>query len=129
MFELTVGGHFDAAHYLREYKGKCARIHGHTWRVVVKIRGTKIDKTGMLVDFSLVKSKLQEVINLLDHILLNEIPDFSQVNPTAENISQYIYHRLEVSLCDYAVTIFSVTVWESPDTAATYFKSDEQDEQ
>lgn len=120
MFELTVHGHFDAAHYLKEYQGKCARVHGHTWRVEVKVRGNTIDQTGMLMDFSLIKKKLRVITDQFDHILLNDLSCFEKMNPTAENISRYIYDDMVKSLAEYKVKVASVTVWESPDAAATY---------
>ncbi|ATW24344.1 6-carboxytetrahydropterin synthase QueD [Candidatus Formimonas warabiya] len=122
MFELTVRGHFDAAHFLRDYQGKCAQIHGHTWQVEAKIRGEKLGTAGMLIDFSLLKSKLKEITNRLDHILLNDFPHFSLVNPTAENISAYIYQEFADSLKENEVEVFAVTVWESTGAAATYFR-------
>lgn len=122
MFELTVHGHFDAAHYLKEYQGKCANIHGHTWRVEIKIRGNDLDQTGMLVDFSLIKKNLKAITEQLDHVLINDLTCFRETNPTAENISRYIYHEMDKSLKEYHVLLFSVTVWESSGAAATYFE-------
>jgi len=122
MYELTVSGHFDAAHYLKDYIGKCAHIHGHRWQVEAKIRGHALDQKGMLVDFSLIKKKLREITDNLDHCLLNDLVRYKETNPTAENIARFIYQDLEASLKEYEVTVHQVTVWESPVAAAAYFE-------
>ncbi|MEL7567943.1 MAG: 6-carboxytetrahydropterin synthase QueD [Dehalobacterium sp.] len=122
MYELTVHGHFDAAHYLKGYQGKCANIHGHTWQVEAKIRGNDLNQTGMLVDFSLIKNELKAITGQLDHVLINDLTCFRDTNPTAENISRYIYFELTKLLKKYYVRLHSVTVWESPGAAATYFE-------
>lgn len=121
MIELTIRDHFDAAHFLKNYQGKCARIHGHTWEVEVKVRGKELDQIGMLVDFSMLKKNLKEVVERLDHILINDLLPFQDTNPTAENISAYIGNELAGLFKSYPVKLFSVTVWESPRAAATYY--------
>lgn len=126
MYELTVRSHFDAAHFLKNYQGKCAHIHGHTWQVEVKIRGNNLDETGMLVDFFLVKKNLRAIAGQLDHSLLNDLAFFKDINPTAENISKIIFYKMEESLKEYPVSVNSVTVWESPGAAATFIKDEEE---
>lgn len=123
MYELTVKGHFDSAHYLRGYQGKCSNIHGHTWYVEIKVRGSKLDQIGMLVDFSIIKKVIKETTDLLDHKLINDIPYFTNVNPTAENIAEFIYSKIAASteIDHELIKVFSVTVWESPQAAATYY--------
>ena len=64
---------FDAAHYLPEYNGKCERLHGHTYKLVVKVEGTP-DKEGMVIDFIRLKNIVkEEVLSKLDHACLNDI--------------------------------------------------------
>jgi 6-pyruvoyltetrahydropterin/6-carboxytetrahydropterin synthase len=109
-WKLKVRDRFSAAHYLREYKGKCEKLHGHTFQVEVEILVRELDRTGIGVDFTEIKKKLAEI--LPDHTLLNEIFPF---NPTAENLAREIYRRLKEF---YPVS--SVTVWESEDASATY---------
>ncbi|HRD01351.1 MAG TPA: 6-carboxytetrahydropterin synthase QueD [Candidatus Saccharicenans sp.] len=109
-WKLKVRDKFSAAHYLREYQGKCEKLHGHTFQVEVEIAVKELDKTGLGIDFVDIKKKLAEI--LPDHKLLNEVFDF---NPSAENLAREMYRRLREF---YPVT--AVTVWESEDAGATY---------
>lgn len=107
---LKVRDTFQAAHFLKEYKGKCENVHGHTFQVEAAIRVDSLDSTGIGVDFAEIKKKLADI--LPDHTLLNDIYAF---NPTAENLSKHFFEELQKL---FPVT--SVTVWESRDAAATY---------
>lgn len=122
MFELSIEDHFSAAHNLRDYHGKCEKLHGHNYRVEVFIRGKKLDKSGLLADFVKIKKALKKVLDKLDHQYLNEIPPFTKLNPTAENISKYIYEEFNSLLATrYSVlSVNKVTVWESDTTSASY---------
>lgn len=122
MFEIKVEAEFEAAHRIVDYPGKCDRLHGHNWKVEVKITGKTLDKLGMLIDFKEAKTALKEVTEAMDHRFLNELEPFREKNPTAENIAQYIYqalkgHRL---LREAAVHLAAVCVWESPRACVTY---------
>jgi 6-pyruvoyltetrahydropterin/6-carboxytetrahydropterin synthase len=107
---LNVRDHFSAAHYLREYHGKCEKVHGHTFRVEVRIEVAELDATGLGIDFVLIKEKLASV--LPDHKLLNEVYDF---NPSAENLARRFFQDLKPIF-----PVKAVTVWESEDASATY---------
>jgi 6-pyruvoyltetrahydropterin/6-carboxytetrahydropterin synthase len=107
---LKVRDKFQAAHFLREYKGKCERIHGHTFQVEVQIEATELDRTGIGIDFAEIKVKLARI--LPDHAHLNEVFEF---NPSAENLARHFFLELKK---DFRVK--EVTVWESDDAAATY---------
>jgi len=81
---------FDASHFLPEYKGKCERVHGHTYRLIVEVEGEP-DKSGMVMDFSELKDAVNDaVMEKLDHSNLNEIFE----NPTAEEIAEWIFKKL-----------------------------------
>jgi len=96
----------DSAHQLKGYDGKCSQIHGHTWFIDLWVRGNKsqLDKDGILFDFG----KIKKIKNLLDHRFINDHPFFDKnlefdfkgeirhgVNPTAENLSLFIYDELK----------------------------------
>ena len=117
MFEIRVVGEFSAAHNLRGYQGKCEELHGHNWRVEVFLSGKKLDKIGMLMDFKEIKSRLNKVLDKLDHKHLNTLSYFKKTNPTSENIARYVYDYLKVEVG----SLESVTVWESDSSSATYY--------
>ncbi len=119
MYEVSVRQHFDAAHYLRGYKGKCERIHGHRFQVVVGVRMEQTDEIGLAYDFVQLKQQLGGILSRFDHICLNEIPPFDSLNPSSENIALTIYNELRAQL--EGVVISRVEVWESPDCCVTYF--------
>ena len=107
---LKVRDRFQAAHFLKDYKGKCEKIHGHSFLVEALIEVSELDKTGISIDFVTIKKKLSEI--LPDHTLLNEIYDF---NPSAENLSRHFFYEIKKHF-----PIKEVTVWESEDAAATF---------
>ncbi len=116
MYELMIETNFCAAHQLREYKGKCEKLHGHNWKVQVFLEGEDLDRAGMLIDFKEVKKKTNKLIDKLDHHYLNELPEFSEANPTTENIARHIFKQLSGELNN----INKVTVWESEKSCASY---------
>ncbi len=100
---------FDAAHNLIRYRGKCEKLHGHTYRLRVTLEGT-IGPDDMIVDLGIIKEIVnREVVSLLDHSYLNELIP----NPTAENIALWVWHRLENLLDGPNYRLHSITVWET----------------
>jgi len=118
MYRLRVEAQFDAAHKLVGYKGKCSRLHGHTWKVEVFVAGEELDDTGILVDFERLKEKLSEITEKLDHSFLNDIKEIG--NPTSENISRYIFENLKD--LPKTVKLDKVRVWESPKSWCEYYE-------
>ena len=120
MYEITVEKHFDAAHYLRGYQGKCEEMHGHRYRVVVKLRATKLNDIGLAYDFTDVKRHLKEILARFDHTCLNDVADFSEINPSAENIATVIYNELAGKMAGEPVELAAVEAWESPEQGVAY---------
>jgi len=118
-YELLVHDHISAAHNLRRYKGKCERLHGHNWRVDLRLAGDGLDDKGMLLDFTHAKRILSEVLDDLDHVYLNDVPPFDEINPSSENLARVIAERVAQRL-PAGVRLTSVTTWESEGCAATY---------
>lgn len=108
MYTLRYKTHFDAAHHLEDYMGKCANVHGHRWEVEIEIK-TKEKTLDMIVDFSTLKC----IVDELDHTELNNVLNF---NPTCENITKYLYDEI-LKQTGFKST---VTVWESPNSSITY---------
>jgi 6-pyruvoyltetrahydropterin/6-carboxytetrahydropterin synthase len=142
-FRLQVKTHFDAAHYIRNYVGKCSREHGHRWEVEVVLESTVLDERNMLVDFKSVKSLLNDLVDAkLDHWQLNET--LREPNVTAEYLSKWIYVELEGLFHAVSTTpplnyeirdavqrglkLVRVTVWESPDCCVKYYQEGGEDE-
>ncbi len=119
MYQVSVEGHFDAAHYLRDYHGKCENLHGHCFKVVVSLKAVKLNEIGLAYDFVDLKRHLGEVIAQFDHTCLNDVSPFDKINPSSENIAATIYDQLKPRFSD-EVSLLSIEVWESPQTCVTY---------
>ena len=121
MFEVAVEQTFAAGHALRNYKGKCENVHGHNYRVQLRILGDELDKTGLLIDFGDMKRILREIIAILDHQFINDIEPFTTLNPTAENMTKWFYDEVMRRLpADSNLTIGEVKVWETDIQYAAY---------
>ncbi len=122
MYLISVEQHFDAAHYLRGYGGKCEALHGHRFRVAARVTASELDDSGLAYDFSLLKEHLGEIVADYDHACLNEVAPFDEINPSSENIAATVFRRMETKLAEARapVALVSVEVWESPESSATY---------
>ena len=120
MFEILVEDYFSAAHRLRNYQGKCEKLHGHNWKVQVLVVAEKLDKAGMLLDFKELKVRLENILQKLDHRCLNEVSPFDKLNPTSENLAQFVYQELKNNLVDTQANLSKVTVWETEKACASY---------
>jgi len=120
MYKVSVEHHFDAAHALRGYKGKCESIHGHRFKVVVRVVATELDDTGLAYDFTELKAKLKAILEKFDHTLVNEVPPFDKINPSSENMARTIYGELRETLKEAPVILDAVEVWESPTSGVEY---------
>lgn len=129
MFELKITDHFAAAHNLREFQGKCENLHGHNWFVEARVRAHETDHIGLVMDFGLIKRHLKNVLDLIDHKYLNDLPEFAEAgptretNPTSENIARFIFDRLAPKIREDSrdrAWLYSVSAWESDNASATY---------
>ena len=95
MYEISKEFGFESAHTLErsiESEGS-RRIHGHSYRAEVKVRGTPDPTTGMIIDLGLLDRALQAVRDDLDHHYLNDIADLGP--PTLENLAAWIWRKLD----------------------------------
>ncbi len=118
MYQVRVKRHFDAAHALRGYEGKCEALHGHRYEVVVSLEAEGLNDVGLAYDFTVLKQALDPIIGRFDHTNLNDVPPFDEVNPSSENIARIIYEELQGSI--KGARLASVEVWESPDAWVIY---------
>ena len=126
MYEVTAEESFAAGHYLRNYKGKCENPHGHNYKVRVTLRGRELDRAGLLLDFRDLKEIMKQIIERLDHQMLNDVEPFTELNPSAENLARYFYDHANSSLQALTagrVAVQEVTIWETESTTARYSES------
>ncbi|HOO70457.1 MAG TPA: 6-carboxytetrahydropterin synthase QueD [Spirochaetota bacterium] len=123
MYVLTVEDSFAAAHQLRGYRGKCENIHGHNWKVVLEVQGKKLNETGLLIDFHELKAILKTILSYFDHQNINDLPPFTSINPSSENLSRYVAEKTadELQKTGKEITVKSVTIWESDTSRCTFY--------
>lgn len=121
-YEIYIQEHFAAAHMLKGYDGNCSKMHGHNWMVEVFIQCSKLNKLGMGIDFHDVKTVLKDILSKLDHTTLNDVVEFSNINPTSENIAKFIYKELSRRLNTETIRITKVMVMESPGCGSAYYE-------
>ena len=122
MFEIAVEETFAAGHALRGYQGKCENVHGHNYKVRVVMTGEALNQVGLVYDFVELKKRMEEVIRNIDHKFLNDLPPFTELNPSAENIAKFFYDELSRRLAAGAngARLREVTIFETDTTTATY---------
>ncbi len=136
IWQLTVRSDFSSAHALRHYNGKCENVHGHNYHVEMVIQGTKlIGDVELLIDFKVLKKLLNTAIDKIDHSFINEVKPFDVINPSAENIAQYLYQELEILLqkeieeknipLEANIQLYSMSVSEKQAQTATYREIEE----
>lgn len=139
MYILKAEAHFDSAHFLHGYSGKCSNIHGHRWKIEAEIRGSELctdeQHRGMLTDFGDLKHDLREIADSLDHAFIYEQNSLKPTTeaaladegfkliavpfrPTAENFAAYIFGLMSEKGYD----VHKITVYETPDNCAEYTK-------
>ncbi|MBR2736409.1 MAG: 6-carboxytetrahydropterin synthase QueD [Firmicutes bacterium] len=140
MYYLKTEQSFDAAHFLKDYAGKCSNLHGHRWRVVAGLAGEELSRErqteGMLVDFGDIKTALKELCDYYDHSFIYEKGSLKQTTvnaleeegfrlvevdfrPTAENFARDFFLRLRKK----EFTVHRVEVYETPSNCAVYEES------
>jgi len=120
VYQLSIEEHFDAAHLLRDYHGKCENLHGHRFKVVIRLETIKLQSNGLAYDFALLKQSLRESLARYDHTFLNEISPFDVIEPSCENIASTLYDELLSQFKGLPVTLSHVEIWESPSTGVSY---------
>lgn len=124
-WRLSVRDSFSAAHALRNHGGKCENTHGHNFNVEIRVEGDALDpETGMLVDFSLLKKLLRQILERLDHKDLNSEPPFDRANPSSENLARHIAERMGAEMARWPecrnATLVAASVSEKPAQGAEW---------
>ncbi len=123
MYELKIITQFSAAHRLENFYGKCEALHGHNWKVEVFLQGERLDEAGLIRDFGEIKARTRELLEEIDHKYLNELPEFRHQNPSSENLARFLFERLAQVLDRDGVQVSRVSVWESDNACASYYRS------
>jgi len=110
-FEITVRLEFSAAHQLRLYDQSLEPAHGHNWTVMVCVGSDELDAIGVVMDFHVLERKIKRIINPFDNRHLNEVPPFTSLNPSAENVALHIGQSLRLPA---RVKLLWVEAWEMP---------------
>lgn len=121
MLDIFIKTHFSGGHHLRNYPGNCEKPHGHNWKVKVTVRATRLDELGMGIDFKVLKTVVNKVVDELDHQDLNELPSFRDSNPSSEHIAMYLFGRLKDELTTDRYALYSVTVRETDSSGVIYY--------
>jgi 6-pyruvoyltetrahydropterin/6-carboxytetrahydropterin synthase len=89
---------FESAHRLPNVPDghKCKRLHGHSFRIAIYVKGDVDPHTGWVMDFADIKKAFQPILERLDHHYLNDIPHLE--NPTSENIARWVWDELKPAL-------------------------------
>jgi len=114
MYEIYVAAQFEAAHRLVGDFGPATRIHGHTYRMEVIVRGERLSEDGALYDIGELRAAVDDLAASLHYRDLNEVPGLTGVNTTAEAVAGYCWEMLAPPLRDAGLGSLTVRVWESP---------------
>lgn len=114
MYEIGVVTQFEAAHRLIGDFGPATRLHGHTYRLEVIVRGKHLNADGVLYDIGRLRTAVDEVAGSLHYRDLADVPDLAGVNTTAEAVARYCWEALAPGLRRQGLTSLLVRVWESP---------------
>lgn len=121
-FSVRVEARFEAAHYLREYRGFSEPLHGHSYKVEAELSGESggLDADAIAVDFVSAKAKLEALAKKLDYGCINDVAPFDRINPSAENIAQWFHRELSSAVAAEKAVVRAVTLWEGPVNSVTY---------
>lgn len=121
-FTVRVEARFEAAHYLREYRGISEPLHGHSYKVEAHLaaKGGGVDEDAIAVDFVSAKRKLETLAKRLDYGCINDVSPFDEINPSAENIAAWFHRELAEAVAGQNAVVRAVTVWEGPVNSVTF---------
>jgi 6-pyruvoyltetrahydropterin/6-carboxytetrahydropterin synthase len=121
-FTVRVEARFEAAHYLREYRGISEPLHGHSYKVEAELAasGGGVDSDAIAVDFVSAKHKLESLAKRLDYGCINDVPPFNEINPSAENIAEWFHRELSSAVAGENAVVRAVTIWEGPFNSVTF---------
>lgn len=121
-FSIRVEARFEAAHYLRNYRGITEPLHGHSYRVEAELEraGGSLDEDELAVDFVDARKQLEMIASTLDYGCINEIAPFDMINPTAENVARWFQEQLQRAMEHADARVTEVRLFEGPVNSVIY---------
>jgi 6-pyruvoyltetrahydropterin/6-carboxytetrahydropterin synthase len=123
MWEISQETVVAAAHQLRFAPGEGERLHGHNWRIKAVVRAHELAPSGWVMDFNELGRELRELVEPYEHVFLNELAPFDDLNPTAENLARVVADNLAARIDCERKKVVRVEVWENDTCCATYFRA------
>jgi 6-pyruvoyltetrahydropterin/6-carboxytetrahydropterin synthase len=125
-YTVRVQARFEAAHFLRSYRGITEPLHGHSYLVEAELAGAaaRLDEDSIAVDFVAARRELERLAKKLDYGCLNGVEPFTAINPSAENIASWFHRELSAALAAERAVVRAITVWEGPVNSVTYRPED-----
>jgi 6-pyruvoyltetrahydropterin/6-carboxytetrahydropterin synthase len=125
---VRIEARFEAAHFLRSYRGTSEPLHGHSYKVEAELTAEagSLDQDEIAVDFVSSKAKLEALAKRLDYGCINDVAPFDSINPSAENIAAWFHQELSSAVADEKAVVRSITVWEGPFNSVTYAPRSEE---
>jgi len=115
MYKLKTQHRIYASHKLKDQGGKCTRLHGHQYEVILEIHKKELDYKNMVIDTHIINEIFNSFIGV-DHLDLNAF--LQDENPTMELMSKYFYDNLITQIPE----LYSITIYETPEACVTYTK-------
>jgi 6-pyruvoyltetrahydropterin/6-carboxytetrahydropterin synthase len=122
MWEISQETVVAAAHQLRFAPGEGERLHGHNWRIKAVVRAKELAPSGWVMDFNELGATLRALVEPYEHVFLNDLSPFDDLNPTAENLARVVADNLAAKIDDDRISVTRVEVWENDTCCATYFR-------
>lgn len=121
-FEIKVEARFEAAHFLRSYRGISEPLHGHSYRVEAVLGAAEgaLDQDDISVDFISARDHLAALAKRLDYGCINEIAPFTEINPSAENVAAWFHRELAARVASEGAVVRAITLHEGPVNSVTY---------
>lgn len=116
MYTLNSQHRIYASHYLKDQGGRCEKLHGHQYEIILEIKQNELDYKNMIIDTYEVEKIFNDFIGV-DHLHLNEF--MNEDNPTMEFMAKYFYDNLKKQIPN----LNSVTVYETPEGSVKYESS------
>ncbi|MBI40395.1 MAG: 6-carboxytetrahydropterin synthase QueD [Leptospiraceae bacterium] len=123
-FLIRIEGRFESSHYLYRYfpDGSDEPVHGHSWLVEAFLARTDggLGADGISYDFLSARLRLNELVDRMEHVLINNLPEFEGINPTAENIGRWFYAGLKEAVEKEGACVREIRIHEGPYNYAVY---------